>query len=184
VDQLITAANGGNLSNRIELASKIGFFKNISEGLNNLFDSTKVFVGDIGNMSEAMSQGNLTQEITRDYRGEFNRIKNNANISVNKLVDDLSRRTESQASSLEETAVSMEEITATIKQTTQNSNQSTTMAADAKNKAELGDGVLQNAVTAMAETLQSSNKINDIISVIDEIAFHSVLPQQPKRSKI
>jgi methyl-accepting chemotaxis protein len=199
MDQLITAANDGDLSNRIELAGKIGFFKSISEGLNNLLDSTEVFVGDIGNTFEAMSQGDLTQEITRDYRGEFNRIKNNANSSVNKLADiltkiqsishtvgvsadevsqgsdDLSRRTESQASSLEETAASMEEITATVKQSTQNSNQSTTMAADAKSKAELGGGVVQNAVTAMAEILQSSNKINDIIGVIDEIAFQTNL---------
>jgi methyl-accepting chemotaxis protein len=199
MDKLISAANEGNLSNRLELEGKVGFFKNISKGLNTLLDSTEIFVEDIGNTFEAMSQGDLTQTITRDYQGEFNRIKNNANSSVNKLADilvkiqdasrtvavsadevsqgsdDLSRRTESQASSLEETAASMEEITATVKQTTNNSNQSTTMAADAKSKAELGGGVVQNAVIAMAEILQSSNKINDIIGVIDEIAFQTNL---------
>jgi methyl-accepting chemotaxis protein len=199
MDQLINAANDGDLSNRIELEGKAGFFKTMSEGLNALLDSTEVFVGDIGDTFEAMSQGDLTQKISREYRGEFNRIKNNANNSVNKLADiltkiqdtsrtvgvsadevsqgsdDLSQRTESQASSLEQTAASMEEITATVKQTTENSAQSTSMAADAKSKAELGGEVVENAVSAMAEILQSSNKINDIIGVIDEIAFQTNL---------
>ena len=199
MDHLISSANDGDLSNRLELEDKVGFFKSMSEGLNALLDSTEVFVGDIGDTFAAMSKGDLTQTINREYRGEFNRIKNNANDSVNKLADiltkiqdtsrtvgvsadevsqgsdDLSQRTESQASSLEETAASMEQITAAVRQTTENSTQATTLAADAKSKAELGGEVVQNAVMAMTEILQSSNKINDIIGVIDEIAFQTNL---------
>jgi methyl-accepting chemotaxis protein len=199
MDGLINQANDGDLSNRLDLAGKSGFFKRVSEGLNNLMDNTEVFVGDIGQVFEAMSQGDLTQSIDRSYRGEFDRIKNNANGSMNKLAeilfniqtaaktvdtssnevaqgtDDLSRRTESQASTLEETAASMEEITATVKQTADSANQSAGMAKEAQVKAEQGGVVVQGAVTAMAEILQSSNQINDIIGVIDEIAFQTNL---------
>jgi len=196
---LIQAANDGDLSQRLETESKNGFFKSLSEGLNTLLNSTEVFIGDVGHVFEAMSSGDLTQSIVSEYRGEFNRIKTNANNSVNKLSevltkiqtssrtvetsatevaqgsDDLSRRTESQASSLEETASSMEEITATVKQTSENATQSNSLANDAKKKAEQGGEVVQGAVVAMSEILDSSNKINDIIGVIDEIAFQTNL---------
>ena len=199
MNSLITAANDGDLSKRLETENKSGFFKSLSEGLNNLMNSTEVFIGDVGHIFEAMSGGDLTQSIASEYRGEFNRIKMNANNSVGKLAevlskiqnssrtvetsatevaqgsDDLSRRTESQASSLEETASSMEEITATVKQTSENATQSNTLANDAKKKAEQGGEVVQGAVVAMSEILDSSNKINDIIGVIDEIAFQTNL---------
>jgi methyl-accepting chemotaxis protein len=199
MNSLISAANNGDLSQRLETDSKTGFFKGLSEGLNILMTSTEVFISDVGDIFEGMSNGDLTKTIVSEYRGEFNRIKINANNSVTKLSevltkiqsssrtvetsatevaqgsDDLSRRTESQASSLEETASSMEEITATVKQTSESAMKSNTLANDAKNKAVQGGKVVQGAVVAMSEILDSSNKINDIISVIDEIAFQTNL---------
>ena len=199
MDTLIMSANNGDLSKRLALEGKSGFFKSMSEGLNTLMDSTEVFVGDIGLVFESMSQGDLTQTINSEYKGEFERIKQNANNTISKMsevltsittassnvatsaneieqgADDLSRRTESQASSLEETASSMEELTATVKQTAENALQSTNKATEAKGKAEEGGGVVQGAVVAMSEILTASNKINDIIGVIDEIAFQTNL---------
>ena len=199
MDTIVAAANDGDLTARIGLEDKQGFFKVLSEGLNTLLDKTASFVNDMGVMFEAMSEGDLTKSIDSDYRGEFDMIKTNANNTVAKLTevmtkvqgasgsvrtsanevaqgsDDLSRRTESQASSLEETASSMEEITSTVKQTSDNAAQANTLAAEAKVKAESGGNVVKDAVTAMAEILESSNKINDIIGVIDEIAFQTNL---------
>jgi len=196
---LINAANEGNLTQRLDTANKSGFFKGLSEGLNTLMNSTEVFINDIGHIFEAMSEGDLTQSIISEYQGEFNRIKQNANNSIDKLSevlskiqassrtvgssanevaqgsDDLSRRTESQASSLEETASSMEEITATVKQTAENATKSNSLASEAKTKAQKGGEIVQGAVVAMSEILDSSNKINDIIGVIDEIAFQTNL---------
>lgn len=199
LDSIIQAANDGNLSERISMDGKTGFFSKMSEGLNTLLDKTSDFVGDVGVVFQAMSEGDLTKNVSKDYKGEFEQIKSNANNSMAKLSevmtkiqvasgsvraaanevaqgsDDLSRRTESQASSLEETASSMEEMTATVKQTSENATQANNLAAEAKSQAQTGGDVVQNAVKAMAEILDSSNKINDIIGVIDEIAFQTNL---------
>ena len=196
---LINAANDGDLSQRLTTKNKKGFFKSFSEDLNTLMNSTEAFIGDVSQVFEAMSAGDLSHLIESEYRGEFNRIKMNANDSVSKLsevlnkiqsssrmveasamevsqgTDDLSQRTESQASSLEETASSMEEITATVRQTSENATQSNSLAAEAKVKAQQGGEVVQGAVIAMSEILDSSHKINDIIGVIDEIAFQTNL---------
>ena len=69
----------------------------------------------------------------------------------------------------------MEELTATVKQTAESATQSNTLASEAKLKAEKGGDVVQGAVKAMNEIMEASNKINDIIGVIDEIAFQTNL---------
>ncbi len=88
---------------------------------------------------------------------------------------DLSQRTEEQASALEETASSMEELTSTVKQSADNAGQANQLASSARNQAEQGGQVVDQAVTAMAAINQSSRKIADIIGVIDEIAFQTNL---------
>jgi methyl-accepting chemotaxis protein-1 (serine sensor receptor) len=87
----------------------------------------------------------------------------------------LSQRTEEQASSLEETASSMEEMTSTVKQNADNANQASQLAQTARDQAEAGGKVVSQAVTAMGEINQSSSKIADIISVVEEIAFQTNL---------
>ncbi|MEO6185110.1 MAG: methyl-accepting chemotaxis protein, partial [Steroidobacteraceae bacterium] len=87
----------------------------------------------------------------------------------------LSQRTEEQASSLEETASSMEEMTSTVKQNADNAGQANQLAVAARDQAERGGVVVAKAVRAMAEINESSKKIADIISVIDEIAFQTNL---------
>jgi len=89
--------------------------------------------------------------------------------------DDLSQRTQEQASALEETASSMEEMTATVKQNADNARQANQLASGARGQAERGGEVVSRAVTAMTEINESSRKIGDIISVIDEIAFQTNL---------
>jgi methyl-accepting chemotaxis protein-1 (serine sensor receptor) len=89
--------------------------------------------------------------------------------------DDLSQRTQEQASALEETASSMEEMTATVKQNADNARQANQLASGARGQAERGGEVVSRAVGAMAEINHSSRKIADIISVIDEIAFQTNL---------
>lgn len=199
LDALITAANCGDLDQRIRLEGKDGFFRSLSEGLNVLLDVTSGFVDDVGAVFESMADGDLTKNVERQYQGKFDQIKSNANESMGKLrevllgiqnasntvrtaatevsqgSDDLSRRTEAQASSLEETAASMEEINSTVRQSSENANESNGLADSARKKAEAGGDVVQSAVSAMKEILDASNKINDIIGVIDEIAFQTNL---------
>ncbi|MBP0599026.1 MCP four helix bundle domain-containing protein [Herbaspirillum sp. LeCh32-8] len=86
---------------------------------------------------------------------------------------DLSSRTEQQAGSLEETAASIEELTSTVKQNAENAQQANQLAMDASDVAKKGSGVVSQVVQTMSEINHSSNKIVDIISVIDGIAFQT-----------
>jgi methyl-accepting chemotaxis protein len=96
-----------------------------------------------------------------------------ASAEVARGSEDLSMRTEQAASSLEETASSMEEITATVRQSADTARQANQMAGTAARAAAHGGQVVQEVVTTMAEINQSSQKIADIIGVIDGIAFQT-----------
>lgn len=86
---------------------------------------------------------------------------------------DLSARTEAQASNLEQTAASMEEITATVNQNAETARQATEIARHASEVAEKGGVAVGQVVSTMHEIRGSSQKIADIISVIDGIAFQT-----------
>ncbi|HFG5285014.1 methyl-accepting chemotaxis protein [Salmonella enterica subsp. enterica serovar Typhimurium] len=87
--------------------------------------------------------------------------------------NDLSSRTEQQAASLEETAASMEQLTATVKQNAENARQASHLALSASETAQKGGKVVDNVVQTMRDIASSSQKIADIISVIDGIAFQT-----------
>jgi methyl-accepting chemotaxis protein len=83
---------------------------------------------------------------------------------------DLSQRTEEQAAGLEETSASMEQISATVKKNAENAQQANQFPVGTREVADRGGQVVAQAVSAMARIEESSRKISDIISVIDEIA--------------
>ncbi|MFP1757407.1 methyl-accepting chemotaxis protein [Lonsdalea quercina] len=87
--------------------------------------------------------------------------------------NDLSSRTEQQAASLEETAASMEQLTATVKQNAENARQASQLALSASETAQKGGQVVDNVVKTMHDIAGSSQKISDITSVIDGIAFQT-----------
>lgn len=86
---------------------------------------------------------------------------------------DLSSRTEAQASSLEETASSMEELTQTVKENADNARQANQLAFSASAVASKGGDVVSQVVQTMGAIKERSNKIVDIIGVIDGIAFQT-----------
>ena len=86
---------------------------------------------------------------------------------------DLSARTESQAGSLEETASTMEELTSTVRQNADNARQARQLASSASDVAIKGSSVVSEVVATMEVINASSQKIVDIISVIDGIAFQT-----------
>ncbi|MEW7850096.1 methyl-accepting chemotaxis protein [Massilia aurea] len=86
---------------------------------------------------------------------------------------DLSSRTELQASSLEKTASAMEQLTSTVKQNADNAREANALAATASDVARKGGDVVSQVVGTMGEINSSANKIADIISVIDGIAFQT-----------
>ncbi|MES2092127.1 MAG: methyl-accepting chemotaxis protein, partial [Pseudomonadota bacterium] len=86
---------------------------------------------------------------------------------------DLSQRTEEQASNLQQTAASMEQLTSTVKQNSDTARQANQLANSASEAATQGGVVVGQVVDTMERITASSKKINDIISVIDGIAFQT-----------
>jgi methyl-accepting chemotaxis protein len=87
--------------------------------------------------------------------------------------DDLSERTEEQASSLQETAASMEQLSTTVKQNAEGAKRANELAAKASSTAARGGQVVNKVVETMQGISASSQKVVDIISVIEGIAFQT-----------
>jgi len=162
-----------------------------SENEQGMLEAVKVLTG--------LSAGDLTQKMMLEYKGTFNEIKGALNVTIDRLREtvinikesaqsvnsasseisagstDLSQRTEEQASSLEETAASMEELTGTVRQNSENAKNANLLSSEASDVAQRGGQVVNDAVQAMTNIEKSSQKISDIISVIDEIAFQTNL---------
>src|SRR5262245_29954906 len=88
---------------------------------------------------------------------------------------DLSARTEEQVASLEEMAASIRQLSVTVKQNADNAQQANQLALAARTAAEGGGAVADSAVSAMGEIEQSSQRIAEIVGLIDEIAFQTNL---------
>ena len=152
---------------------------------------------DIAHVTNAMARGDLTQTVDKSYPGRFGEVIDGINATgehLKSLVseikgatdtintaakeiasgnNDLSHRTEEQAASLQQTSASMEELTSTVQANTKNAKQANTLAASATEIADKGVVVVRQVVDTMESINASSNKIVDIISVIDSIAFQT-----------
>jgi methyl-accepting chemotaxis protein len=197
VNAIVTAASMGDFTQRIDVSNMQGFFRQLSDGINRVMDTTHSGLRDISGVLKTLARGDLTERITADYFGMFAEMKNACNETVDSLTrmltqiregsgtiysavneiaagnSDLSTRTEQQASSLEETASSMEQLTSTVRQNSDNAKQANQLAVSASAVAQKGGEVVEEVVHTMSAINDSSRKIADIISVIDGIAFQT-----------
>jgi methyl-accepting chemotaxis protein len=193
INQVIT----GNLTRRINHSQQSGFFKETSLGFNTIIEVVDAWMKEFGRIFSSIEVGDLTQRIddNGDDTGSFIELGRNANNTIDnlhKLIEkitwaaeaiasassqiaegntDLSQRTEEQASSLEETASSMEQFAAAVKNNAENSKQANQLAVATFEVAAKGGVVVNEMVQTMVFINESSNKIVDIISVMDSIAF-------------
>ncbi|MEL7297222.1 MAG: methyl-accepting chemotaxis protein, partial [Pseudomonadota bacterium] len=199
VNAVVSEAQSGNLSGRIDLTDKRGFFATLSSSMNDLLASAEQIVDDTVRVFSAMANGQLNETISRDYEGRFEQLKTDANATVSTLTDVIARiqdsaravregaadisngnsnlrvRTEEQASELEKTTENMKRLTETVKQNADNVARANDLAVAAQQRAEAGGEVVNDAVSAMTAINDASQRIDDIISVIDEIAFQTNL---------
>lgn len=128
---------------------------------------------EVATLMQSMStmQTNLVDLVSRVRQGSEGVSTASAEIAQGN--NDLSARTETQASNLEETAASMEELDATVKQNSDTAKQANQLAVNASSVAVQGGEVVAQVVQTMKGINDSSRKISDIISVIDGIAFQT-----------
>ncbi|OHV85567.1 chemotaxis protein [Ensifer sp. LCM 4579] len=146
-----------------------------------------------------LAEGDLAYRIESRFADRLDRLRSDFNSSVAKLhdtlcavgvnaraidagaseirsaADDLARRTEQQAASVEETAAALEEITTTVKDSARRAEEVGALVARTRTGAEKSGEVVQNAVQAMQAIENSSGEISNIIGVIDDIAFQTNL---------
>ncbi len=121
--------------------------------------------------SLAQIQVNL-KAIVGDVRREIDGFSETA-VEIALATDDLSKRTENQASSLEETAASMEQLAATVRSTADNSTEMARQTTHSAEVAQSGQKAIHAVSGSMGEIEQSSKKMRDIISTIEGIAFQT-----------
>ncbi|WP_338818940.1 methyl-accepting chemotaxis protein [Acidovorax temperans] len=151
---------------------------------------------EVRTVVQAIQQGDLTVPVqvkagdttsvmvaVRDMQQRFHELVSAVRDNVDQLRttshdistgnQNLGQRTEQAASSLEQTAASMEELTATVRQSADSARQANQLATTAAGTATKGGEVMQQVVSTMQDIHQSSQKIADIIGVIDGIAFQT-----------
>jgi aerotaxis receptor len=127
----------------------------------------------LGALQKALGQLNVNlQSIVRDARDQSMEMQQATQEIVAGNMD-LSQRTESQASSLEQTAASMEEITSTVRNTAESARQAEKLSHDASAVADRSRGAVNGVGATMREIQASSGRISDITQVIDSIAFQT-----------
>lgn len=192
-----TATQQGDFSVKIDMADKRGYNHTLSERLNQLCELTDTGLNDILQLADALSKGDLTHNMTRDYPGTFGQVKAAMTSTVGNLrvlvadiknsTDavhmaskeisegniDLSQRTEEQAASLEQTAASMEELTTTVQANTENAKEASQLGIEASKIADKGVASIKQVIRVMSDINESSREISDILSVIEGIAFQT-----------
>ncbi|MGE7368424.1 methyl-accepting chemotaxis protein [Neorhizobium sp. NPDC001467] len=98
-----------------------------------------------------------------------------ASAEVRSASNDLSKRTDEQAASVEETAAALEEITTTVADSSRRAQEAGQLVEATRSHAEQSGVVVREAISAMGAIENSSREISSIISVIDEIAFQTNL---------
>jgi aerotaxis receptor len=127
----------------------------------------------LAQLTRALSQLNVNlRSIVRDARNEVEHLRD-ATGEIAAGNQDLSGRTESQAASLEETASSMEEITSTVRNSVASAQQAARLAEAASGVAQRGSEAMGEVTRTMHSIRDSSNRITEIIGVIEGIAFQT-----------
>ncbi|MGX5718975.1 methyl-accepting chemotaxis protein [Shinella zoogloeoides] len=146
-----------------------------------------------------LAQGDLSRQIDTPFNGRLEQLRQDFNVSLVRLqdtlgqirtnalsiqrsgsdmlqsADALSKRTESQASSLEETAAAVEQITATVRSSAERAHEANLVVGTTKRSADSSAEVVSNAIAAMGRIEGASRQIEQIIEVIDDIAFQTNL---------
>jgi methyl-accepting chemotaxis protein-2 (aspartate sensor receptor) len=147
--------------------------------------------------AEAIAEGDLTRNILTTQKDETGELLHALMVMKTRLLEivqevqdgsenissaaaqivagnqDLAARTEEQASSVEQTAASMEQITATVKNTAEHTGEATKLSAGAATVVK-NNGEMMNQVTQKMRVInETSNRMSDIINLIDSIAFQT-----------
>ncbi|WP_171044203.1 methyl-accepting chemotaxis protein [Pseudoalteromonas aurantia] len=198
LSSVMAAMCKGDFSLKIELSLQ-GQLQQLKEDVNGSIETISEAISGVTHVLSAVSQGNLTDTISGNYFGVFSALQHDVNNTISKLTEviegiklsanhvsqsaceiatsntEISTRTEEQAANLEEASAStghiLSEITAVAKQ----SSNAVELSDNAQDIAQEGGTLSKDTVIAIEEVNNASKDINEIVSVIDALAFQTNL---------
>ncbi len=188
----VAAAVQGDLTQRLSLQGKTGFFANLSGGMNQLLDTSEEAMNDVSKALGAFAQGDLTYRITHNYGGLFGQVKESANQTAQNLTrvmeevraaadaltgaanqvsataQSLSQAASEQAASVDQTTTSITLMSESIGKNSGNAKITNSMATQTSKEAVEGG-------QAVSETVAAMKQIAAKISIVDDIAYQTNL---------
>jgi methyl-accepting chemotaxis protein len=192
IASVVEAAGNGDFSKRLVMDNKVGFFATLSEGVNNIMETSDRGLNDVADLLTAFAEGDLAYRIERDYSGLFAKVKEAGNETAEQLTrvlsevraaadaltgaagqvsataQSLSQSASEQAASVEQTTDSIELMSASISQNSDNAKVTDGMATKASREAGEGGSAVGMTVAAMKQIAAK-------ISIVDDIAYQTNL---------
>ena len=199
VGAVVDAAVAGDFARRVDVRFEDAELRALADGLNRLLGSVQKGLDAASRTMADVAAGDLGAAMKGEFAGAFADLKRDVDATVARLrglveeirdgsgdisriaadmsrdAEELSARAESQAASLEETAATMEEISATVRGNAENSKAAADLSRQASRSASTGSEVVGETVKIIERIEASSQRIADITSVIDGIAFQTNL---------
>ncbi|WP_338845527.1 methyl-accepting chemotaxis protein [Massilia sp. W12] len=189
---LVTAAAAGDFSQRVDENGKSGFVGVMARAMNQLLQVSEEGLNDVARVLSALAAGDLSQRIHGDYHGTFGALKDDANLTSERLSEvmyevrqaadalsgaagqisataqSLSQAASEQASGVERTSASVEQMSASVAQNSENAKITDGMASQSSQEAVQGGEAVQKTADAMKQIAAK-------IGIVDDIAYQTNL---------
>ena len=196
--RVMAAMRNGDFSQQLETPMQ-GQLAQLQRDVNSSLTITGDAISEVTGVLSALAQGNLNKQVQSDYKGVFAILKEDVNQTIEKLTSvimsiqnsanqvsqsaseiassnvEISQRTEEQAANLEQASANSKNMLDEIIQIASQSSEAVKLAGKAQTSAAEGGELSIQTVSAIVEVNNSSKDINEIVSVIDEIAFQTNL---------
>jgi len=180
-------------------AGEHDFIPRLVASINRLLETSDTGLNDVGRVLQGLAQGNLTERITGQYAGTLASLKDNSNLTVSRIHEmvgaikstaatiesavrelsnsgrELSAHAGTQATRLSEASAAMQALSRIVRENADDAQKSAHFVSDGASVASRGGEVMGQAVSTMGEISEASQKIAQIIGVVDEIAFQTNL---------
>lgn len=199
IGEVMKNARAGDFAGRVETNFEDPELNELASNLNGFIETISESLAETNLVLDAIRDSDLTQRIDGDYQGAFGKLKDGVNDSAESLLDmvtgihrlsdsvgfslrdllsnvsTLSDQTSTQAATLEETSAALESFSAALEETAKRSSTMRDNAAQTRASAEMGGEVMSRATKAIDRVAASSKQVNDIVGVIENIAFQTNL---------
>ena len=199
VQRVVAAARDGDFSQRVSTNVSNEVLNQLVDSTNELMSSVQAGLDEADSVLSSVAQADLTARMEGNFKGAFKQLQNNINAVADQLsqmisqiqqtsgalktatseilsgATDLNDRSTRQAAAVTETSATVKSLADIVKENTDEANAAMRKSDDVRRTAEEGGEVMTNASDAMQRITTSSEKISNIIGMIDDIAFQTNL---------